>query len=69
MHIKERTLNEAKKNLGIISKKEDNLLYTKKLTDKDRTRLGNLLDSEFKDTISFMLENNCKLEQETLDEN
>ena len=51
-----------------ISTLKDNLLYTKKLTDNDRTRLGNLLDSEFKDTISFMLENNCKLEQEALNE-
>lgn len=51
-----------------ISTLKDNLLYTKKLTDNDRTRLGNLLNSEFKDTISFMLENNCKLEQEALDE-
>ena len=47
---------------------KENLSYTKKLTDNDRTRLGNLLDSEFKDTISFMLENNCKLEQEALNE-
>lgn len=51
-----------------ISTLKENLLYTKKLTDNDRTRLGNLLDSEFKETISFMLENNCKLEQEALDE-
>ena len=52
-----------------ISTLKDNLLYTKKLTDNDRTRLSNLLDSEFADTISFMFEYNCKLEQEALDEN
>lgn len=48
---------------------KENLSYTKKLTDNDRTRLSNLLDSEFADTISFMFEYNCKLEQEALDEN
>lgn len=41
--------------------------YTKQLTDNDRKRLKNLLDSEFSDTVSYMLENNCKLEQEALD--
>ena len=45
-----------------------NLSYTKKLTDNDRKRLNALLDSEFGETVSFMLENNCKLEQEALDE-
>lgn len=52
-----------------IATLKENHSYTKQLTDNDRTRLSNLLDSEFKETISFMLENNCKLEQETLDEN
>lgn len=38
--------------------------YCKKLTDNDRKRLNNLLDSEFHDVVEYMLENDCKLEQE-----
>ncbi len=41
--------------------------YTKPLTDNDRKRLKNLMDSEFSDTVTYMLEHNCKLEQEALD--
>ncbi len=41
--------------------------YTKPLTDNDRKRLKNLADSEFSDTVKYMLEHNCKLEQEALD--
>ena len=40
---------------------------TKPLTDNDKKRLQNLLDSEFSEVIQYMLENNCKLEQEALD--
>lgn len=40
--------------------------YSKKLTDNDRNRLIKLKDSEFNEVISFMLENNCKLEQEAI---
>ena len=40
--------------------------YTRKLTENDRTRLLNLKDSEFSEVIAYMLENNCKLEQEAL---
>lgn len=40
--------------------------YTKKLTENDKTRLSNLKDSEFSEVITYMLENNCKLEQEAL---
>lgn len=41
--------------------------YTKKLTENDRKRLENLKDTEFSETISYMLENDCKLEQESMD--
>lgn len=40
--------------------------YSKKLTDNDRDRLAKLEDSQFKEVISYMLENNCKLEQEAI---
>lgn len=41
--------------------------YTKPLTDHDRKRLKNLMNSEFSDTVTYMLKHNCKLEQEALD--
>ena len=41
--------------------------YTKRLTDNDRKRLENLKSSEFSEIVSFMLENDCKLEQESMD--
>ena len=44
-----------------------NLKYTKPLTENDRKRLLALKDSEFGETISYMLEHNCKLEQEVTD--
>ena len=44
-----------------------NLEHTKKLTENDEKRLKNLLGTEFDEVIRYMLENNCKLEQEALD--
>lgn len=41
--------------------------YAKELTENDRKRLENLKNTEFSETISYMLENNCKLEQESMD--
>lgn len=46
---------------------KENLAYAKKLTENDKKRLTLLLDSEFEDTIRFMLDNDCKLEQEAMD--
>ena len=40
---------------------------TKPLTDNDKKRLQHLLNSEFSEVVQYMLENNCKLEQEALD--
>jgi hypothetical protein len=42
--------------------------YTKPLTDNDTKRLNLLLDSEFADTVKYMMDNNCKLEQEAMDD-
>lgn len=39
---------------------------TKQLTDNDRKRLQQLTDDEFSKVIQYMLENNCKLEQEAI---
>ena len=44
-----------------------NLQFTKKLTENDKKRLVALADTEFGEAVEFMLENNCKLEQEAMD--
>ena len=44
-----------------------NLQYTKKLTENDKKRLSALAETEFLETVEFMLQNNCKLEQEAMD--
>ena len=41
--------------------------YSKPLTDNDVKRLKRLSNTEFSDTIKYMLVNNCKLEQEAID--
>ena len=41
--------------------------YTKKLTENDRKRLKKLVCGRFKDVIDYMLEHDCKLEQEAID--
>jgi len=41
--------------------------YTKKLTENDRIRLHHLEGSEFAEVIRYMIETNCKLEQEALE--
>lgn len=64
LHLKEKTkipfqtLAMNKKVLQLYSD------YTKKLTQNDRIRLTKLKDSMNDDVIYYMLENNCKLEQE-----
>lgn len=42
--------------------------YCKLLTENDRKRLYLLLGRDYDDVIRYMLENNCKLEQEAIDE-
>ena len=46
---------------------KENLQYTKKLTENDKKRLSALAETEFGETVEFMLEYNCKLEQEAMD--
>ena len=41
--------------------------YTKRLTANDRKRLIKLKDVIDNDVISYMLENDCKLEQEIVE--
>ena len=42
--------------------------FTKKLTENDRSRLKNLLDGEFGAVVRYMLEHDCKLEQEAIEQ-
>ena len=42
--------------------------YSKKLTENDRVRLKNLLGGEFDPVIRYMLDNDCKLEQEAIEQ-
>ena len=41
--------------------------YTKRLTENDKERLRHLLGGEFDSVVKFMLENDCKLEQEAVE--
>ena len=50
-----------------IASLEANKHYWKKLTENDRKRLEKLKDVEFESLINYMLENDCKLEQESMD--
>ena len=67
LHLRKKTGISFKPYKMDILILQENISKTKKLTDNDRVRLKNLLESEFKETINFMLENDCKLEQENLD--
>ena len=42
--------------------------FTKKLTENDRSRLKNLLGGEFDAVVRYMLEHDCKLEQEAIEQ-
>lgn len=42
--------------------------YTKMFTENDRTRFKNLLSGEFDTLINYMLEKECKLKQETIEQ-
>jgi hypothetical protein len=65
-HLREKTCVNFKPFMMDIETLKKYSGYTKKLTSNDKKRLKNLLDSEFKDVIKYMLENNCKLEQEVV---
>lgn len=67
LHLKEKTQVRFKPHCMDIATLQKYSQYTKALTDNDKKRLKNLLNSEFSDTVKYMLENNCKLEQEAMD--
>ena len=66
-HLRKRTeINFSPYKMDAETLKE-NLAFAKKLTESDKKRLAMLLASEYEDTIRFMLDNDCKLEQEAMD--
>ena len=68
-HLRKRTgIPFAPYHMNVQTLKE-NLQYTKRLTAGDKSRLRALVDTEFGETVQFMLENDCKLEQEAMDLN
>ncbi|MDD3655102.1 MAG: DUF2220 family protein [Desulfotomaculaceae bacterium] len=52
-----------KMDLETLKKYRD---YARDLTENDRARLRKLKGSEFAEVIGYMLEHNCKLEQEAV---
>ena len=68
LHLKEKTGIRFKPYCMDITALRKYAQYTKTLTDNDKKRLRNLLNSEFSDTVKYMLEHNCKLEQEAMDQ-
>lgn len=66
-HLREKTKIDFRPYNMDVGTLKKHAAYTKRLTENDRKRLHCLLESEFCDVINYMLENNCKLEQEVLD--
>lgn len=54
-----------KMDVATLEKYKD---FTKKLTENDKIRLKNLLGGEFDAVIRYMLEHDCKLEQEAVEQ-
>ena len=67
LHLREKTGVPFRPYHMDISTLQKYSAYAKPLTENDKKRLERLSDTVFSDTIKFMLENNCKLEQEAID--
>lgn len=68
MHLRRKTGVPFKPYKMDAATLRQNMRYTKPLTENDRKRLSGMKTDEFSDVIEFMLDHNCKLEQEALDE-
>lgn len=66
-HLKNKTGLDFKPWKMDIPTLEKYKTYTKPLTASDRKRLERLMDSPHRETVQYMLENDCKLEQEAVD--
>jgi len=67
MHLRRKTGVPFRPYKMDVTTLIQNMQYAKPLTDNDRKRLSSLKNDEFAGVIEYMLENNCKLEQEALD--
>jgi len=65
-HLKRQTGVEFQPYKMDVETLKEHQNYLKNLTDNDRDRLKRLKDGQFRDVIDYMLENNCKLEQEAV---
>ena len=66
-HLKKATGIEFKAMFMQIEYLRKYKKYTKELTENDRVKAGRLLDSgKYADTLEYLLEKNCKLEQEII---
>lgn len=67
LHLREKTGVDFKPYRMGISELQKYKSYTKSLTDNDIRRLNSLQNSEYSDVVRYMLEHDCKLEQEAMD--
>lgn len=67
LHLREKTGVTFQPYHMDIATLEQYMQLTKQLTEHDKNRLQNLQSGEFDETVTYMLEHNCKLEQEALD--
>ena len=67
LHLREKTGVAFQPYHMDIATLEQYMQFTKQLTEHDKNRLQNLQNGEFGETVTYMLEHNCKLEQEALD--
>ena len=67
LHLRNRTGVPFRPYQMDIATLQQYSAYTKALTENDIKRLESLSDTDFSDTIEYMLKNNCKLEQEAMD--
>lgn len=65
-HLRQQTGIDFKPYKMDTETLERYLHLTKKLTENDRKRLEKLQVGRFKDVVDYMLEHNCKLEQEAI---
>ena len=67
LHLREKTGVDFKPMNMDVATLATYVDCARPLTENDRKRLKNLLNGEFNDVVTYMLEHNCKLEQEILD--
>lgn len=66
-HLKNKTGIDFKPYKMDIQTLKEYSDFWKPLSENDGRRLSNLLESEFGETVKYMIENNCKLEQEAVE--